>query len=123
VWSEFLATDPELRVRFPALPDFLGVGGSGARSSRPRECGWGRLLGRRGGGSGLEEREWGRGDPSRWPRGALYPRELPLASPTGCGRKTGVVRSRTQATEFSLFSFISHIVVSLSPGKPHLQLK
>jgi hypothetical protein len=22
-WSEFLATDPEARVRFPALPDFL----------------------------------------------------------------------------------------------------
>jgi hypothetical protein len=21
-WSEFLATDPEVRVRFPALPDF-----------------------------------------------------------------------------------------------------
>jgi hypothetical protein len=23
--SEFLATDPEIRVRFPALPDFLEV--------------------------------------------------------------------------------------------------
>jgi hypothetical protein len=23
-WLEFLATDPEARVRFPALPDFLG---------------------------------------------------------------------------------------------------
>jgi hypothetical protein len=23
-WSEFLATDPEARVRFPALPDFMG---------------------------------------------------------------------------------------------------
>jgi hypothetical protein len=22
-WLEFLATDPEVRVRFPALPDFL----------------------------------------------------------------------------------------------------
>jgi hypothetical protein len=22
-WSEFLATDPEVRVQFPALPDFL----------------------------------------------------------------------------------------------------
>jgi hypothetical protein len=21
-WSEYLATDPEVRVRFPALPDF-----------------------------------------------------------------------------------------------------
>jgi hypothetical protein len=23
LWSEFLATDPEARVRFPTLPDFL----------------------------------------------------------------------------------------------------
>jgi hypothetical protein len=23
LWSEFLATDPKARVRFPALPDFL----------------------------------------------------------------------------------------------------
>jgi hypothetical protein len=22
LWSEFLATDPEVRVRFPGLPDF-----------------------------------------------------------------------------------------------------
>jgi hypothetical protein len=27
VVKEFLATDPEARVRFPALPDFLGGGG------------------------------------------------------------------------------------------------
>jgi hypothetical protein len=28
-WSVFLATDPEVRVRFPALPDFLTSSGSG----------------------------------------------------------------------------------------------
>jgi hypothetical protein len=28
-WSEFLATDPEVRLRFPALPDFLRSSGSG----------------------------------------------------------------------------------------------
>jgi hypothetical protein len=28
-WSEFLATDPEVRVGFPALPDFLRSSGSG----------------------------------------------------------------------------------------------
>jgi hypothetical protein len=27
-WSEFQATDPEVRVRFPALPDFLRSSGS-----------------------------------------------------------------------------------------------
>jgi hypothetical protein len=36
-WSEFLATDPEFRVRFPALPDFLRSGGSGTESTQPRE--------------------------------------------------------------------------------------
>jgi hypothetical protein len=35
--SEFLATDPEVRVRFPALPDFLRSGGSGTGSTQPRE--------------------------------------------------------------------------------------
>jgi hypothetical protein len=36
-WSEFLATDPEEQVRFPALPDFLRSCGSGTGSSQPRE--------------------------------------------------------------------------------------
>jgi hypothetical protein len=36
-WSEFLATDPEVRVRFPALPDFLRGSGSGTGSNEPRE--------------------------------------------------------------------------------------
>jgi hypothetical protein len=35
-WSEFLATDPEVRVRFPALPDFLRCG-SGTGPTQPRE--------------------------------------------------------------------------------------
>jgi hypothetical protein len=35
--SEFLATDPEVRVRFPALPDFLRSSGSGTGSTQPRE--------------------------------------------------------------------------------------
>jgi hypothetical protein len=42
VWcSEFLATDPEVRVRSPALPDFLRSSGSGTMSAQPREynCG------------------------------------------------------------------------------------
>jgi hypothetical protein len=36
-WSEFLATDPEVRVRFPALPDFLRSSGSGTGFTQPRE--------------------------------------------------------------------------------------
>jgi hypothetical protein len=32
-----LATDPEVWVRFPALPDFLRSRGSGTGSTQPRE--------------------------------------------------------------------------------------
>jgi hypothetical protein len=35
--SEFLATDPKVRVRFLALPDFLRSSGSGTGSTQPRE--------------------------------------------------------------------------------------
>jgi hypothetical protein len=58
------------------------------------------LLERKSGGSGLENREYGRRDTSRWQRGTVYPRKLALTSPTDGGRSVGVVRSRTQATEF-----------------------
>jgi hypothetical protein len=54
-------------------------------------------------GSGLEGREYGRREPTRWQRGTLYPQNLALTSPTGGGRSVGIVRQRTQATEFSLF--------------------
>jgi hypothetical protein len=59
------------------------------------------LLGRKRSGSGLENREYGRRDPSRWPRGTLYPQKLALTSLTSGGRSVGIVSSRTQATEFS----------------------
>jgi hypothetical protein len=36
-WSEFLATDPEIRVRFPELSDFVTSSGSGKGSTQPRE--------------------------------------------------------------------------------------
>jgi hypothetical protein len=35
-WSEFLAVDPDVRIRFPAVPDFLSSG-SGTGSTQPRE--------------------------------------------------------------------------------------
>jgi hypothetical protein len=58
------------------------------------------LLERKGNGSGLENREYGRRDPSRWPCGILCPQKLVLTSPTSGGRSVGIVRSRTQTTEF-----------------------
>jgi hypothetical protein len=54
-------------------------------------------------GTGLEVWEYGRGDPSRWPRGTLHPQNLALTSPTSGGRSVGIVRSPTQTTEFSFF--------------------
>jgi hypothetical protein len=39
------------------------------------------LLGRNSSGSGLESREHGRRDPSRLPRGTLYPQKLALTYP------------------------------------------
>jgi hypothetical protein len=41
-------------------------------------------------------------DPSRLPRDTLYPQKLAPASPTSGGRCVGVVRSRAEATDFSL---------------------
>jgi hypothetical protein len=57
------------------------------------------LLGRKSSGSGLENREYDRRDPSRRARGTLYPQKLALTSPTRGGHSVGIVRSRTQATE------------------------
>jgi hypothetical protein len=61
------------------------------------------LLRRKSSGSGLEDREYGRRDPPRWPRDTHYPQKLTLTSPTSGGRSVGVVRFRTKAKEFVLF--------------------
>jgi hypothetical protein len=60
-------------------------------------------LERKSSGSGLEIREYGRTDPARWPCGTLYQQKLALTSPTSGGLSVGIVRWRTQATEFVLF--------------------
>jgi hypothetical protein len=58
------------------------------------------LLGRKSSDSGLEIWEYGRRDPSRWPRCTLYPQKLSLISPTSDGYSVDIVCSRTQAAEF-----------------------
>jgi hypothetical protein len=60
------------------------------------------LLGRNSSGFDLENRDYGRRYPLCWPLNALYPQKLALTSPAGGGRSVGIVRSRTQATEFIL---------------------
>jgi hypothetical protein len=64
------------------------------------------LLERKSSGSGIERREYGCRDPSRWPRGNLYPQKLAVTSPTRGGHSVGIVRSRTQATEFSFYNIL-----------------
>ena len=55
------------RVRFPVLPDFLSISGSGTGSTQPRDVNWGATW-IKSSGSGLEkEIKNGRGDPLRWP--------------------------------------------------------
>jgi hypothetical protein len=59
------------------------------------------LLGRNSSGSGLENREYGRGEPLRWPRDTLYPQKrLALTSQTYGGRSVSIVHLRTKITEF-----------------------
>jgi hypothetical protein len=58
------------------------------------------LLERNSSGSGLENREYGRGDSLCWPRDTLYPQKLSLTSPISGCRSVGIVLSRTKATEF-----------------------
>jgi hypothetical protein len=45
-------------------------------------------------------REYGRGDPLRWPRDTLYPQKLAQTSLTSGGHSFGILRLRTKTTEF-----------------------
>jgi hypothetical protein len=64
------------------------------------------LLDRKSSGSSLERREYGRRDPSHWPRGTLYPQKLALTSPSSGGR----------ATEFSFFrSYLNDEIYASTP--------
>jgi hypothetical protein len=58
------------------------------------------LLGRKSSGSGLEKQEYGRRDPSRWPRDTLYSQKLVLTSLKSAGRSVGIVPSWNEVTEF-----------------------
>jgi hypothetical protein len=56
------------------------------------------LRGRKIRGSGLEIPEYGRRDPSGWPRDTLYPQKLALTLPISGGRSASIVRLQTKAT-------------------------
>jgi hypothetical protein len=58
------------------------------------------LLGRKSSGSGPESQEYGSRDPLHCPHDTVYPQKLALTCPTNGGRSVGIIRSRTQATDF-----------------------
>jgi hypothetical protein len=62
-----------------------------------------KLLGINSSGFGLESREYGRRNPSRWPHDTFQPQKLVLPSPASGDRSVCIVRSRTQATELVYF--------------------
>jgi hypothetical protein len=68
------------------------------------------LLGRNNSGFGLENREYGREDPLRWPRGTLYRQKLALTRPKIGGHSIGIVRLRTKATEFVCFWYEYYVI-------------
>jgi hypothetical protein len=81
----FLAADPEVRVLFPALPDFLRCSESGTGSTEPCECNE-DLLERKSSGSGLENRDYGSVTLTTW---HLNPQKLALTSSTSGGLSVG----------------------------------
>jgi hypothetical protein len=99
-WLEFLATDPEARVRFPALPEKTVVGlerGPLSLVSTTEE-----LLDRKIAAAVYKTentavviRHADHVTPS-------IRKKLAITSPTSGGRSVGIVRSRTQTMEFSL---------------------
>jgi hypothetical protein len=96
-----LTTDPEVRVRFPALPEKKEVGLE--RGPLSLESTTEELLERKSSGSGLENRDYGCRVLPRLSCGTLYLQKLALTSPTSGGRSVGIVCSRTQTTEFVCF--------------------
>jgi hypothetical protein len=94
---------PEIRVRFPALPDFSEVVGL-ERGPLSFVNTIEELLGRNNSGSGLEMREYGRGEPLLSPRKTLNPQKLAIPLPTNRRSTVGIVSKRTKTTEFS-FNF------------------
>jgi hypothetical protein len=77
------------------------------------------LFGRNSSSSGLESLEYGRREPSRWPRHTIYPQKLALTSRRSGCRSVGIVRSRTQATDFVCLFNLGLMTISCAiPATP-----
>jgi hypothetical protein len=105
-YSEKTCPDPTLSTTNPTWPDpGLNSGRRGGKPASNRFSYGAALLGRNSSGSDLENREYGRGNPLRWPRDTLYPQELALTSPTRGCRSVGTVRLQTKSEEFFFVCF------------------
>jgi hypothetical protein len=71
------------------------------------------LFERKSSGSGLENRDYGRENPSRLPRGTLYPQKLALTSPTSACSSVGIVCLQTQATEFLVLNLWAWTIIQI----------
>jgi hypothetical protein len=72
------------------------------------------LLGRKSSVSALERREYGTREPSPWPRGTPQsPNVGTIFAISGCCHSVGIVRLRTQTTEFSLSLSLSLCILTL----------
>jgi hypothetical protein len=91
-------------VRFPALPDFLRSSGSGLGSTQSHEYNWGATSMEKAAAPGLQNWDYGCGDPLRWPHDTLYPQKSALSLPTRGSCSIGIVRLQTNTTEFSFSS-------------------
>jgi hypothetical protein len=101
-WSEFLATDLEVRVRFPVLPDFLRSMGL-ERGILSLVSAIEELLERKRSGFGPQNGDFSCRDPPRSTRDTPPSSKSALTSPTNGGRSVDIVRLRTEATEFVCF--------------------
>jgi hypothetical protein len=90
-WSEFLATDPEVRDRYRRYQIFWEVVGL-ERSLLSLVSTIEELLETKSSCSGLENRDHGCRDLRLWSRGTLYLQKLALTSRTSGGRSVCIVR-------------------------------
>jgi hypothetical protein len=96
------------RVRFPGTTKKKVVGLERGPFSLVSAT---EILERKSNGFGLESREYSLRDPSLWSRGTFYPQKFTLTSPTSGGRSVGIVRSRTQKTEFLLLLILINYIL------------
>jgi hypothetical protein len=90
-WSEYLAADPELRVRFPALPDFLRSSGSGTGFTQPREYNWAATWKNKVAAPVSKTEITAVGIRLADHATPLYPQNLALTSHTIGGRSVGII--------------------------------